>query len=186
MSNRNHPIRLRAILLGIVLAVAICAETPINNIYHQATPLGGGHFPLAPFFIFFLLAVITAIINRIMRPRVLFYGTELLVVWIQMVIGSGIAYTGLARTFLINLTAPIHFASMGNRWEEMLHPLIPPALTPTSKEAVELLYNGLPTGREMSWIDVFFAIPWQARLHPPLLSGDHAADQPDFQTMDSQ
>ncbi len=171
MSKRNYPIRLRSVIMGIILAVVICAGTPINNIYHQATPLGGGHFPLAPFFIFFLLAILTAIINRIFRPRTLLHGTELLVIWIQMVIGSGIAYTGLARTFLINLTAPIHFASTGNRWEEMLHPLIPAALTPTSKEAVELLYNGLPTGREMGWFDVFFAIPWQAWIQPLLLWG---------------
>lgn len=171
MSKAGSPIRLRAILLGVILAVAICAETPINNIYHQATPLGGGHFPLAPFFIFFILAIITAIVNTLIKPRRVFHGAELLVIWIQMVIGSGIAYTGLARTFLINLTAPVHFASMGNRWEEMLTPLIPPALIPTSKEAIELLYNGLPTGREMGWFDVFLAIPWHAWMRPLLLWG---------------
>ena len=50
-------IRLRAILLGIVLAVAICAITPYNNAYLQGTPLGGGHFPLAPFFVLVWLTI---------------------------------------------------------------------------------------------------------------------------------
>ena len=35
-------IRLRAIVLGVILAVAICALTPLNNVYRQAT-LRAGH-----------------------------------------------------------------------------------------------------------------------------------------------
>jgi len=38
-------IRLRAILLGSGLALAICLITPFNNAYRQGTPLGGGAFP---------------------------------------------------------------------------------------------------------------------------------------------
>jgi hypothetical protein len=167
----SRPIRLRAPLIGLILAVAICLLTPYNNIYLRATPLGGGHFPLAPFFIFLLLAVFISLLSRIFRSSLLLTGPELLVIWIEMVIGSGIAYTGFARTFLINLTAPVHFASQGNRWDEVLHPLIPPALTPTDPEAIELLYNGLSGGRDMSWFDVTGAIPWGAWLQPLLLWG---------------
>jgi len=164
-------IRKRAPLIGLLLAVAICLLTPYNNIYLRATPLGGGHFPLAPFFIFLLLAIGISLIARIFRSSLLLTGPELLVIWIEMVIGSGIAYTGFARTFLINLTAPIHFATPGNRWEEILHPLIPPALTPTDPEAILLLYNGLPGGRNMDWFEVVGSIPWTAWLSPLLLWG---------------
>ena len=45
----GQKIRLRAIVLGSLFALAICLITPFNNAYRQATPLGGGHFPLAPF-----------------------------------------------------------------------------------------------------------------------------------------
>lgn len=164
-------IRLRAPLLGIILAVAICLITPYNNIYLRATPLGGGHFPLAPFFIFLLLTVLVTLICRLFKSPLLLSGPELLVVWIEMVIGSGIAYTGFARTFLINLTAPVRFATPGNRWEEVLHPLIPPALTPTDREAIELLYNGLPGSRDMGWLEVSAAIPWSSWMQPLLLWG---------------
>ena len=50
-------IRFRAIGLGLSLALLIGAMTPFNNVYKQATPLGGGHFPLAPFFILVWLIV---------------------------------------------------------------------------------------------------------------------------------
>jgi hypothetical protein len=166
-----RPIRLRAPLIGLLLAIAICLLTPYNNIYLRATPLGGGHFPLAPFFIFLLLAICISLVSRLFRSSLLLTGPELLVIWIEMVIGSGIAYTGFARTFLINLTAPIHFATPGNRWDQVLHPLIPPSLTPTNHEAIELLYNGLPRGREMGWLEVTAAIPWSAWLQPLMLWG---------------
>ena len=48
-SISEHGIRARALILGLILAVALCVLTPVNNIYRQASPLGGGHFPLAPF-----------------------------------------------------------------------------------------------------------------------------------------
>jgi len=134
----------------------------------QATPLGGGHFPLAPFFVFILLAVCITAISRLFKSSLLLNGPELLIIWIEMVIGSGIAYTGFARTFLINLTAPVHFASMGNRWQEVLHPLIPPALIPSDHGAIELIYNGIAGGRSMGWLEIFFKIPWSAWITPLL------------------
>jgi len=164
-------IRLRAPLLGLLLAVAICLLTPYNNIYLRATPLGGGHFPLAPFFIFLLLTVLISLISALFKSSLLLSGPELLVVWIEMVIGSGIAYTGFARTFLINLTAPVHFATVGNRWKEVLHPLIPHSLTPTDPGAIDLLYSGLPGGRDMNWMEVAAIIPWAAWMQPLLLWG---------------
>lgn len=164
-------IRLRAPLLGIILALGICILTPYNNIYLQATPLGGGHFPLAPFFIFLLLTVLLSLAGRIFRPLNVLTGLELLVIWIEMVIGSGIAYTGLARTFLINITTPIHYATVDNRWQETLQPLLPPALSPTDTTAIELLYSGLPGGRSMSWFEVLTAIPWSAWLRPLAMWG---------------
>ncbi|MBW1634915.1 MAG: hypothetical protein JRJ68_01445 [Deltaproteobacteria bacterium] len=161
-------IRLRAGLIGILLAIGICLLTPYNNIYMQATPLGGGHFPLAPFFVFILLAICITIISRVFNSSLLLNGPELLIIWIEMVIGSGIAYTGFARTFLINLTAPVHFASMGNRWQEVLHPLIPPALIPSDHGAIELLYNGIIGGRSMGWLEILTRIPWLAWITPLL------------------
>lgn len=167
----KKPIRLRAIIIGLLLAAGICALTPYNNIYLRATPLGGGHFPLAPFFIFLILAIVITACSRLFKSSLLLTGPELLVIWIEMVVGSGIAYTGFARTFLINLTAPLHFATPGNRWEEVLHPLIPPALVPSDSLAIDLLYNGIPGSRGLGWFEVFNQIPWAAWLSPLLLWG---------------
>lgn len=165
--KQSSSIRLRAVLVGLIFAVIICLVTPFNNIYRQATLLGGGHFPLAPFYIFFILTVIIVLLAKVTGTRTIFNGFELVIIWVQMAIGSGLAYTGFARTFLVNLTAPVHFASVGNMWREKLLPLLPEQLIPEEK-AIQLLYNGIDGGRAMKWQEVFFAIPWDGWLRPIL------------------
>lgn len=162
----STPIRLRALILGFLLSLTVCALTPFNNVYRGATPLGGGHFPLAPFYILVWLTLIVGLIKAIFKRWNLLTGRELIVTWILMVIGSGIAYTGLARTFFINLTAPFHFATVGNRWAEVLQPLLPESLFPQSPEAVSSFYDGLIGGRQMGWWDIIPEIPWAAWMQP--------------------
>jgi len=165
--NRSR-VRLRAILLGLILSILICLITPFNNVYRQATPLGGGHFPLAPFYILLFMTLLMALYRKIFRGSGGFTAKELLVTWILMVIASGISYTGLARTFFINLTAPFHFAAVENRWGEILHPLLPGSWYPQNTDVIESLYNGLIGGRQMGWGQILAAIPWKVWI-PPLM-----------------
>jgi hypothetical protein len=159
-------IRLRAIALGLVGGLFICAATPFNNLYLRATLLGGGHFPLAPFFVIAWLMVLVGIISRISKRPALLSGLELLVSWILMVLVSGIPYTGLVRTFFTNLTAPIYFDTPGNRWAALIKPFLPENLYPTSTEAVQQLYDGIPGGVSMSTGELAANIPWHAWVTP--------------------
>jgi hypothetical protein len=161
-------IRWRALWIGSIFALAICLITPFNNAYRQGTPLGGGHFPLAPFYLLIWLMILTALLRKLLKGRNLLTGKELLVSWSLMVLLSGIAWTGLARTFFINLTAPYQFATFENRWQEVLHPLLPQSWYPQREEAIVDFYNGLTGGRQMSWSEVFDHIPWGAWLGPLL------------------
>jgi hypothetical protein len=165
-SGPGGRVRLRAVLIGSILALLICLVTPFNNAYRQGTPLGGGHFPLAPFYFFFWIMIATALLRAVFARRRFLTGRELLVTWALMVLLSGIAWTGLARTFFINLTAPFHFATVENRWNDVLGPLLPEAWYPQSKQAVDTFYDGLIGGRQMGWAEVLLAIPWQAWLGP--------------------
>ncbi len=159
-------IRARAIVLGLAFSMLICALTPFNNIYRQATPLGGGYFPLAPFFLLMLTVLLVAVLKKFNRGMLGFNGPELLLMWIMTVLVSGIAYTGLARTFFINLTAPFHFATAGNRWQEVLQPVLPHGLFPMDAGAIKLLYNGFDAGRQMGWLQILAQIPWLAWVGP--------------------
>ncbi|MEW5735100.1 MAG: DUF6785 family protein [Thermodesulfobacteriota bacterium] len=160
------PIRLRAVVLGLVFSAAICAATPYNNSFLKATPLAGGHFPLAPFCLFTLLLVFFSALRRVFRGRVILGGREMLFVWVLMVLASGIAYTGLARTLFINLTAPAQFASSENHWAETIVPLMPSSWYPSDPEAVRTLYHGIAGGHRMKTLDLVRAIPWGAWVRP--------------------
>ncbi len=166
----DTPVRLRAFVLGIALAALICLLTPYNNIYRQGTPLGGGHFPLAPFILLFWLTLTAAVFKRIFNGHAGLNGKEVLIIWILMVLASGIAYTGLVRTFFINLTAPFYYATVENRWAEVLHPLLPESWYP-DQSAAKLFYEGLAGGRDMGWTAVCRNIPWRAWLTPLLVWG---------------
>ncbi len=164
-------IRPRAFIIGFVSAILICALTPFNNVFRNATPLGGGYFPLAPFYFLFWLVLITALGRKLFKGKTILTGTELIFSWVIMVLVSGIAYTGFARTFFINLTAPFYFASTENQWSQILHPLLPKNLFPASPTAIEKLYNGIEGGREMGWFEIAGAIPWNAWVLPFLSWG---------------
>ena len=170
MQSKGHPIRLRAVIIGLIFAALICGLTPVNNIYDQGTPLGGGHFPLAPFYILLLTTIGAGTVARILPRARLITGMELLVIWMQMVLASGIAYTGLSRTFFINLTVPFQFATAENNWQQILQPMLPPWLYP-GDGAVEGLYNGLVGGREMGWFELIKNIPWHDWARPLIAWG---------------
>jgi hypothetical protein len=163
-----EPVRWRAILIGAAFALAICLITPFNNAYRQGTPLGGGHFPLAPFYILIWLMILMAILRYLFRGRGWLTGKELLVSWALMVLLSGVAWTGLARTFFINLTAPYHYATVENRWREVLHPLMPDSWYPQDQEAIINFYNGISGARDLGWFEILKKIPWNAWLGPLL------------------
>ena len=167
----HTPIRFRALLLGSLLGLIMCALTPFNNAFLRATPLAGGHFPLAPFVVLVLLSLIAGGLRRILKRPALLTGSELLTVWALMVVVSGIGFTGLVRTFFINLTAPYHFATPTNNWAGVLHPLLPAAWYPRDKDAVELLYNGLDQGRNMDVMEIARSIHWGAWITPLMIWG---------------
>jgi hypothetical protein len=164
-------IRPRAYMIAFFLAVLICALTPFNNVYRNATPLGGGYFPLAPFYLLFWLTVITALARKLFNIKTFLTGTELLFTWGLMILVSGIAYTGFARTFFINLTAPYYFASVENRWQEVLHPFLLKNLFPQDGKAIEMLYNGINGGQDMGWLELASKVPWHTWALPFLSWG---------------
>ncbi|MBU4525042.1 MAG: hypothetical protein KUA37_07965 [Desulfomicrobium sp.] len=155
-----HSIRPRALLSGMLSGLAICAVTPFANSYLKTTPLAGGHFPLAAFFVFFASAVVLALVARISRRAPLLSGMELLTAWALMIVVSGISFTGLVRTFFINITAPAQFADNTNGWADSLLPLLPEALYPRDPAILEALYNGLPGKSGLSFMQALELIPW--------------------------
>ena len=157
-----NTLRLPALVFAIILGLIMCAAGPFNTAWLGGTPLGGGHFPLAPFFISFFLFIACAIIASTTNKKPLLNGTEQLVVWLFMVIGTGIGYSGLAESFFLNITAPAYYKQGGYAWVKSLAPYLPESWYMNNPDVVAPLYEGFIGGRDMTIGQVVARIPWGA------------------------
>ncbi|SMC26992.1 hypothetical protein SAMN02746041_02834 [Desulfacinum hydrothermale DSM 13146] len=161
-------IRLTAVTLGIFLAAFFCAVTPYNNVQLQNSPLAGGHFPVVAFAALFVLAGLYNPLARKLHPRAALSAQELFLLWAMISVSTGIAYTGLFRTFLVNITTPAWLYPSGSPQAKTLLPLASPKLFPLDPQAVQTLYQGLENGRQLAWWQVPAHIPWSAWTLPLL------------------
>lgn len=159
-------VRLTALGLGALLAAFFCAVTPYNNVQLQNSPLAGGHFPVVAFAALFVFAVLYNPLARKLHPGAALNAQELFLVWAMISISTGIAYTGLFRTFLVNITTPAWLESVGSPQAKTLLPLVSPRLFPLDPDAVQTLYRGLENGRQLAWWQVPFHIPWAVWVMP--------------------
>lgn len=164
-------LRLPAVFTGLVLVFLACAFTPFNNIKLQNSPLAGGHFPLVSFVFLLLLLTIVNPLLTVLRRNWRLHMHEMLLIWSMVTVATGIAYTGLLRTFIVNLTTPAWFVNSAGALGRQLLPLLPASLFPADPEIIQPLYYGLEGGLDMSWWQVLQHIPWHIWLLPMLWWG---------------
>jgi hypothetical protein len=160
------PIRFPALITGLIFVVLFAALTPYNNVKLQNSPLAGGHFPLAAFgCLLFLLTIINPVLS-LFRKGWRFHFHELLLVWSMVTVATGVAYTGLMRTFIVNITTPVWFTTTASNLGQILPPLLPGSLFPKDPELVRTLYGGIEGGIDMTWWQVLSLIPWHSWVLP--------------------
>jgi hypothetical protein len=163
---REAGLRWHALITGTILVVLCSALTPYNNIKIQNSPLSGGHFPLVSLAGLLLLLVVVNPVLTLFKRDWRFHKHELLLIWSMTTIGSGIAFTGLMRTFIINITTPQWFGTTAGETGKLLLPILPQGLFPGNPEAVKTVYNGLDGGIDMSWGEVLLRISWSDWILP--------------------
>lgn len=161
-------IRLPALAFGLVLVVLCCMFTPYNNIRLQNSPVAGGHFPLAAFVCLLLVLVVVNPALGVLNRKWRFCFHEMLLIWAMVTSATGIAYTGLMRTFIINITSPAWLKLSTGETGHLLQSLVPASLFPQDPEMIRTLYSGLGGGIDMPWWQVIGRIPWSAWMVPML------------------
>lgn len=150
----------RAFAVGGLYVLFLSALTPYNDYYVRNTFIAGNHFPIGQFFLFSLLILAVNPALRRIRPSAAFSAAELMVIWIMMIVASGIPSSGFLRYHLFMLTSPYYFANESNDWANLLYPHIPEWLVVSDSEAARQFYEGVgPNGR----------IPWELWIRPALI-----------------
>jgi hypothetical protein len=140
----------RSVLIGLVLASALCAITPYNDFVIVNTYIAGNHFPVGAVAVLLLLALLNVIALR-KRGRALLRAREVAVIYIIIMVTSGIPSSGLLRYLITVLCVPYYYASPGNRWELLFWDHIPTWMWVSDDFAVKAFWEGLPDGAGVPW-----------------------------------
>jgi hypothetical protein len=147
----------RSLLLGFVLACGLAALTPYNDYVVGNTYIAGNHFPIGAVFVLLVLSLLSLAVYRI-RGRPLLHVRELAVIYIIIMVTSGIPSSGLLRYLVPVMTTPFYYASTGNQWAKLFHPFIPPWLAVSDPAAANWFWEGLPEGNSVPWGDWLYTL----------------------------
>ena len=148
----------RAVLIGIVFALMLCAFTPYNDFKIAATYIAGTQFPIGAVFVELLLVGVVNVFLRRFAPAKAFTKGELLTVWSLILVASGLPSSGMMRYFLPHIAAPHYMSDTANNWETKVWATIPEWMKITDTEAATAFAKGYPRGSER--------IPWEAWASP--------------------
>ncbi len=147
----------RAVMLGLLGTALLCAVTPYNNYKIAATLLGGNQFPIFALFVLLLLVGLN-IPLRLFRRALAFTTGEMLTIWTMILVASGIPSSGMMRTFIPSIAAPLYFSNSQNNWEQKVWGGMPEWLKMHDADAAKAFFTGYPRGQER--------IPWNAWIGP--------------------
>lgn len=150
LQQSQRGITVRSVLIGLVLASGLCALTPYNDYVVGNTYIAGNHFPVGAVFLLLVLSLINLVVYRL-RGRPFLSPAETAVVYIIIMVTSGIPSSGLLRYMVPISTAPYYYANPGNKWDQVFWQYIPTWLTVSSDRGVFWFWEGMPPGAHVPW-----------------------------------
>ena len=150
--------RLRALLLGVLLAGFLGLATPYSDLFLRDSRLGTSHLPMGPLAILFVLVTTYNALARRFLPRLAWRRTELLLIYCVLLASVSLASTGYGAWVTQVSAAPFYFANASNKWQSLFFKYIPDWMHPPDQGYIITgFFEGLASGQR---------IPWRAWLVP--------------------
>lgn len=150
--------RLRALLVGFLLAAFLGLATPYSDMFLGDSRLGYSHLPLGPLALLFALVAGYNLIAGRLFPRFAWRRTELLLIYCMLLATVALASTGYGAWVMQVAATPFYFANPSNKWQTLFFHYIPGWMQPENKGyVITAFFEGLSRGQR---------IPWQAWLVP--------------------
>jgi len=147
----------RSIIIGSLLAVLISVGAPYGNMIIRGSYMALDFSAVGALFLLFLVAGVVNVALRVLSPRCRLSKSELIVVYIMMLIACSICTMGLGEQILPIISACSYYATPENGWADTILPHVKSWIMPQDAEAIKYFYEGLP--RHMP-------IPWRAWVKP--------------------
>jgi hypothetical protein len=146
----STPVRWRAILLGLVIAVGLNIFDPISNYLIASSTFGNSHIPFTVLFGILFTAYVWNPVARTWLPGAVFERRDLAGVLAVGFIGGTIPSFG-AR-FVGVISAPAYFATPENEWPAYVLPNLQRWLFPSNAGGgVDRFYRGIQSGESIPW-----------------------------------
>ena len=162
----GHPgkaVTLKAVITALTVVTFGILWTEWSSYYFDGSQVTRSYFPMALFFPFLTVAILSVLANR-WRPGAGLSRGELLVVLGMGLVGMTIPYDGIMKYLIQTLAVPYYFASPENGWELYLHDHIPTWLVPQNTHGAMVSFvEGRAKGSFPSigvWVTPLFWWAW--------------------------
>ncbi len=150
--------RVRALIVGLLLAAFVGLATPYSDLFLRDSRLGTSHLPMGPLAVLFILVTAYNGVARRLFPRLAWRRTELLLIYCMLLATVALASTGYGAWVTQVPAAPFYYANPGNKWQTIFFKYIPDWMHPPNQGYVITgFFEGLRKGQ---------TIPWRAWLVP--------------------
>ncbi len=141
---------LRAVLTGLVLSFVIGAGDVYNLMVVKGSYMSLDFTtPAAIFFIFWL--TLYNYFARKFLPRFSFSFSELILIYIMMIVACSIPTMGLTLYLIPLISGTRYYANISNKWEELFISRMQKWLLLQDNKAISWFFEGIPQGQSIPW-----------------------------------
>ena len=142
---------LRAFVLGALLCLFIGFVIPYTNTCILGSYLSlNFSTPIAMVLIALLVGMANVLLGLLRKTFVL-TRTELVTIYIMMLVACTIPSFGFTEYMLPQLAAVFYYATPENDWANLIHPYIKDWTVPQGDEGIKWFFEGLPGGYSVPW-----------------------------------
>ena len=144
-------VTLRAVAVGALLSLGISMFFAYARLGMATAGMSADYITAGAIFFFFALTAVVNPLLKLIRFSWGFTRSELIVVYIMMIMASAIPTWGFTANLIALLPSVFYYATPENNWAELLHPYVTEWLAPQDPDAVKYFFEGLPLGQPIPW-----------------------------------
>ena len=141
----------RSFVVGAALSFFISIAAPYSDSLIMGSWMAGTFSTGGALFLLFIFVGIVNTLLKLTKRGIEFESTELVTIYIMMIVASSIVAVGLTEHLLPAIVGVYYFATPENDWVNLIHPYIPDWISPRDPEYIKYFYEGLPEGETIPW-----------------------------------
>jgi hypothetical protein len=171
-SSLSSGMTIRAVVLGLILALGVALWTLHASFQLRASHLTVSHLPVAALFPFFLVVFVFNGFLKRFAPKRVFTPSELIIIFFIVFTASCVPAWGFSSYWVAVPSMPFYYANEENRWAELFFDVLPDWLVVSdSGRAIQWFYEGLPIhSSQIPWVEWLIPMGWWGTLLLSLFS----------------